>query len=65
MEQDQGARVQEQAGAWVEAAVAGVREVALRQAPADTASARTVGKEYLINWGLPAIASNALSAERL
>jgi hypothetical protein len=63
MEQDQEARAPEQAGAWEEAKmVAAVREVVLRQAPADTASARTVGKECLINWGLPAMSRAALSA---
>jgi hypothetical protein len=67
MEQAQEAKAPEQAGAWeeVKAVVAGAREVVLRQAPADTASARTVGKECLINWGLPAMSSNALSAEPL
>ena len=64
MEQDQEDKAPEQAGAWeeVKAVVAGAREVVLRQAPADTASARTVGKECLINWGLPAMSRVALSA---
>jgi len=66
MEQAQEDRAPEQVGAWeeVKAVVAAVREVVLRQAPAVTASARTAGKEYLINWGLPAMSRVALSAER-
>ncbi len=54
MEQGQEAKV-----------VAAVGEVVLRQAPADTASARNVVKECLTNWGLPAMSRAALSVERL
>ena len=66
MEQVQEDKALEQAGAWeeVKAVVAGAREVVLRQAPADTVSARTAGKECLINWGRPAMSRAALSAER-
>ena len=50
MEQGQKSKDQEQAGAWEEAkVVAAVEEVVLRQAPADTAFARTVEKECLTN----------------
>ena len=64
MVQARRAKAPEQAGAWEEPkVVAAVEVVVLRQVPADTASARTVGKECLINWGLPAMSSNAPSAE--
>jgi len=69
MEQDQEARDLEQAEEWVEAALAevkavgaGAREVDLRQALEVIASAPTVVKECLINWGLPAMSRAALSA---
>jgi len=39
--------------------------VVLEQARAVIASAPTVVKEQLINWGPPVTISNALSAERL
>jgi hypothetical protein len=66
MEQARGDKAPEQAEAWEEVKlVAAVGEVVLQQAPADTASALTVGKEYLTNWGLPAMSRAALSVERL
>ena len=65
-EQALKARAPEQVGAWeeVRAVVAGVREVVLRQALEGIASAPTVVKKCLINWGLPAMSRAALSAER-
>jgi len=65
-EQALEAKAPEQAGAWEEdKVVAAVEAVVLPQAPADTASAPTVGKECLTNWGLPAMSRAALSVERL
>ena len=63
-EQVQEDKAPEQVGAWeeVKAVVAGAREVALRQALEVIASAPTVVKECLINWGLPAMSRAALSA---
>ena len=66
MEQAREAKAPEQAGAWEEAkVVAAVEAVVLLLARGDTASARTVGKECLTNWGLPAMSRAALSVGRL
>ena len=63
MEQAQEDRAPEQAGAWEELkVVAAVKAVALRKALEVIASAPTVVKECLINWGLPAMSRAALSA---
>lgn len=64
MEQARGAKAPEQAEAWEEAkVVAAAAVVALRQALEVIASAQTVVKECLINWGLPAMSRAARSAE--
>jgi hypothetical protein len=64
MEQARRAKAPEQAGAWEEPkAVVAVEGVVSRQARVETASARTVGKECPINWGLPAMSCNAQSVE--
>jgi hypothetical protein len=70
MEQAQEARALEQAEEWVEAAllaevkaaVAGAREVDLRQDLEVIASAPTVVKECLIKWEFPAMRRAALNA---
>lgn len=59
------ARDPEQARAKKEAkVVATVGKVVLRQVPADTASARTVGKACHTSLELPVMSSAALSVER-
>jgi len=65
MEQAQEVKAPEQVEVWeeVKSAVAEVGAVVLRQVPADTASARTVGKGLLTNWEFPAMSSNATSVE--
>ena len=65
MDQAQVARGPEQAEAWDEArVVAAVGEVVLLQVPADTASARIVGKKCHTKLGLLAMRRVALSVER-
>lgn len=48
----------------VKVVVAEAKEEVLGQDRAVTASVLTVAREQLINWGLPAMISNVLSAER-
>ena len=71
MEQAREARDQEQVEVWVEAPVAGAKEVVdkaeevvLRQVRAVFAFAQTVVKERPINWEPPVTSGNVLSAER-
>lgn len=61
MNQTQVVGAPEQAGVW-EKVKAAVEEVVFRQVPADTASARTVGKACRTKLGRPAISSTAPSA---
>ena len=66
MEQAQEGKDLRQVEAWeAEAAVAAVEVVVSRQAPADSAPARTAVNGYHTSWGSPALTSNALSVGRL